>query len=134
MTEASPYLLERLLKLIESSKTLLAETSTAERKEVSKTQLDEYKEILDKSLKKFEDIIKKYQNDAEIKKLFEEFLTFYEERSSYKLEGELKKLDHFIHDLKHLIDWRIIEGASGRTLGKKSYRSLIGDREKRGGV
>jgi len=134
LTEASPYLLERLLELIESSRTLLTEASRADKKEVSETQLDEYKEMLDKSLKKFEDIIKKYQNDDEIKKLFEGFLTFCEERSSYKLEGELKKLDQFIHDLKHLIDWRIIEGASGRTLGKKSYRSLIGDREKRGGV
>ncbi|MEE8357961.1 MAG: hypothetical protein V3R82_00920 [Candidatus Hydrothermarchaeales archaeon] len=134
MTEASPYLLERLLELIESSRTLLAEEIDAERKEISETQLDEYKEILDKSLKKFEEIIKKYPNDDEIKKLFEGFLTFCEERSSYKPEGELKKLDHFIHDLKHLIDWRIVEGASGRTLGKKSYRSLRGDREKRGGI
>ncbi len=132
MTEASPYLLERLLELIELSRTLLAEAATAERKEVSETQLEEYKEILDKSLKKFEEIIKKYPDDDEINKHFKGFLSFCEERSTYEPEVEIKKLDHFIHGLKHLIDWRIVEGASGRTLGKKSFRSLRGDRGKRG--
>ncbi|MFQ5887696.1 MAG: hypothetical protein ACE5HY_03270, partial [Candidatus Hydrothermarchaeales archaeon] len=72
--------------------------------------------------------------DDEIKKHFEGFLSFCEERSTLGVESEIEKLDHFIRDLKHLIDWRIVEGASGRTLGKKDFRSLRGDRGKRGGL
>ncbi|MFQ5975704.1 MAG: hypothetical protein ACE5J5_05265 [Candidatus Hydrothermarchaeales archaeon] len=132
MTEASPYLLKRLLELIESSRSLLNDYVKHQEKGDSEINLNAYEEKLDQSLKKFEEIIKKYPDDDEINKHFKGLLNFCEERSTYGSEDEIKKFDHVIRDLKHLIDWRIIEGASGRTLGKKSYRSLRGDRGKRG--
>lgn len=132
MTEASPYMLERLLKQIESSRSILLEITQTERENDRETKIDEYKEKLDQSLKRFEEITKKYSEDNETKKIFEGLLNFYEERSTSDLTNETEKLDKTIHDLKHIIEWRIVQGASGRTLGKKSFRSLRGSTEKRG--
>ncbi len=121
MVEASPYLLERLLELIENSRTIF-----------SKDNETEYEETLDQSLKKFEDISKKYPDDNEIKIQYNGFLSFCKEGSTPSTDIETEKLDKIIQDIKHLIEWRKVEGASGSTLGKKSFRQLRGDREKRG--
>ena len=125
-------MLERLLKQIESSRSILLEITQTERENDRETKIDEYKEKLDQSLKRFEEITKKYSEDNETKKIFEGLLNFYEERSTSDLTNETEKLDKTIHDLKHIIEWRIVQGASGRTLGKKSFRSLRGSTEKRG--
>ncbi len=124
MVDASPYLLEHLLELLETSRTTLSKDSAKEKKE--------NEESLDQSLKKFEEIKKKYPDDNEIKLQYKGFLSFCEERSTFSTDIETEKLDKIIHDLKQLIEWRKVQGASGRTLGKKSFRQLRGDREKRG--
>ncbi|MFQ6136190.1 MAG: hypothetical protein ACE5PM_03315 [Candidatus Hydrothermarchaeales archaeon] len=146
MVEASPYMLKRLIELMDSCTSSLSEYADIREgrgiggkklnknaiRQLPEKKLLEYEKILDKILRKFEEVIMKYPEDDEVKECFGKFLTFCEERRGYKLEREKEELKHCIRRMKHHVDWRIVKGASGRVLGKKDFRSLRGSREKRG--
>ncbi len=119
MVVASPYTVEEIAEKLKEVHSLLTEGKQKEYDVGLRSIVEDLEELLDK-----------YPQDTEMKDYHDAFTAFYEKRSGGVTE--VKRLLEFVSDIEHLAHWRKIAMASGKELPFRDYRSLRGERGRRG--
>jgi hypothetical protein len=142
MVEASGYLFQDVEALLKRAKEAMegAEEEAKEgAKEVAKIQTpepglsDSYRESLNSSMQKLDEICSRYRDDADASLIRNKLAEFLEELDSAELtpEMEAQRLDRIIEQVHHLVEWRRLSTAAGRDLSLKSRRRTREDVQKR---
>ena len=142
MVEASGYLfqdVEALLKRAKEAMEVAEEVAEEGAKEGAKIQTpepdlsDSYRESLNSSMQKLDEICSRYRDDADASLIRNKLVDFLEELDSAKLtpEMEAQRLDRIIEQVHHLVEWRRLSTAAGRDLSLKSRRRTREDVQKR---
>lgn len=92
-----------------------------------------YRELLESSMKKLDEISSRYRGDAEASIIRKKLAEFLDELDSGQLAFEVQseRLDGIIEEVHHLVEWRRLSTASGRDLSFKSRRRTKEDVHKR---
>lgn len=115
MVKASAYTLEELLEKLKDAFG-----------EFIDENYDAYKEIVEQVKGRLEEMVKKYEDDAELREYYENFMEYYESIGKSERELEKEKLAWIKSELNHIVHWRKLGMSAGRVLPFKDYRSLRG--------
>jgi len=130
MVEASGYLFQDVEALLKRAKELM-EGAKIETPEPGVG--DMYRESLNSSMQKLDEICSRYKDDAEASLIRKKLGEFLEELDSGKLAFEMQaqRLEKIIEQVHHLVEWRRLSTAAGRDLSLKSRRKTREDVHKR---
>ena len=130
MVEASGYLFQDVEVLLKRAKELMEEAKIEA--DVPGVQ-DRYREALDGSMQKLDEISSRYRDDAEASLIRKKLSDFLEELESGNLtpEMEAERLERIVDEVHHLVEWRRLSTAAGRDISLKSRRRTRDDFNKR---
>ena len=130
MVEASGYLFQDVEVLLKRAKELMEE---AKIEAPLPSVQDRYREALDGSMQKLDEISSRYREDAEASLIRKKLSDFLEELESGNLtpEMEAERLERIVDEVHHLVEWRRLSSAAGRDISLKSRRRTRDDFHKR---
>ncbi|MDF0592814.1 hypothetical protein P0O24_04375 [Methanotrichaceae archaeon M04Ac] len=130
MVEASGYIFQDVEALLTVAKEAITE---AEIERPDPGAYDRYRESLNSSMKKLDEISSRYRDDAEAHLIRMKLAEFLKELDSGDLSPEIEAehLDGIIERVHHIVEWRRLSMASGRDLSLKSRRRTREDVQKR---
>ena len=134
MVEASGYLFQDVEALLKRSKEAMKGAKEEAKIKTPEPGLsDSYRESLNSSMQKLDEICSRYRDDADASLIRNKLAEFLEELDSAKLtpEMEAQRLDRIIEQVHHLVEWRRLSTAAGRDLSLKSRRRTREDVQKR---
>lgn len=130
MVEASGYIFQDVEALLKVAKDAMAEAKIGT---LEPGGDDIYRELLESSMKKLDEISSRYRGDAEASIIRKKLADFLEELDSGRLTPEMRseRLDGIIEQVHHLVEWRRLSTASGRDISLSSRRRTREDAHKR---
>jgi oligoribonuclease (3'-5' exoribonuclease) len=133
MTKASAYTIEEIVEVLEDAHSDLLDHLQLKNPERRTRKLEDYESGVKKAYDMVVKTVGKYPEDEEFKEYFDKFNKFIAKKEEgIPIEKEKKWLEDFLSDIRRFIHWRKLEISSGKELPFRDYRSLRGERGRRG--
>jgi hypothetical protein len=133
MVKASAYTIEDIVELLEDANSSFLDYLRLKEEERKAKKIEEYEGKLKAAYDMTAKTTGKYPEDTEFRDYFKRFSALMKKREEgISVEKEREMLEDFLSKMRHLVHWRKLEISAGKDLPFGDYRSLRGERGRRG--